>query len=244
MKKDCSSSPVRRKFSNAFTLLEVLISSAILVIMMILLIGIADHTTRLWSSGEQRRNAAREVRAGMEMMTDDLHSAVITTNPTTFVITKEEGGNGSTRIFFLVSHPEEKRNLRHEGDLCATGYFIASDPKETGKSSGIGNLYRFHTSGDLVVTAYREHKLQELYDTASLSNSLTTELLARNIVKLNVRRIEENSLSDPLLMISLSALGDGKVGTKSASLNDAHLYRCTTFLRLPPEREQHGTNDF
>lgn len=223
-----------RERSQAFTLLEVLVSSAILAIVMILLIGMADHTTRIWGQGERRRDASREVRAGLELLTEDLHSAVITTNPSTLVITTDKTETGGSRLFFLVSHPGEKRSIGNEGDLCATGYFIADDPTE----KGARNLYRFHASGAVVAQAFANNKLPELYASASLTNTTSTELLARHIVKLDVRRLDGESSSAGLLMISLSAAGNEKAGKNASPLREDQLLRYSTIIRLPPQWNQ------
>lgn len=219
---------------SAFTLLEVLVSSVILVIVMILLIGMADHTTRIWRDGECRRSAAREVRAGLEMITEDLHSAVITTNPASLTIVKEHHNDTGSQLFFLVSHPEEKRGTGNEGDLCAMGYFIAADPKALGQM----NLYRFHASGEAVAKAVEKGKLEELYSTACPTNFATTELLARHLQKLEICRIQGTSSSDKLMMISLFAPRDDKGrNPPSASREDQQLHY-STIVRLPPLREQ------
>ena len=225
--------------NGGFTLLEVLISSAILAVVMILLIGMANHTTSLWHRGERHRDASREVRAGLQMITEDLHSAVLTTNPATLDITPNHT-NGGSALFFLVSHPGEKQAADNEGDLCATGYFIAEDPRQ----QGVGNLYRFHASGASVTRAFEQNKLQALYASASLTNTATTELLARRLVKLDVRRVEGESTSGGLLMISLSTPRDGKAVKKDSTLQDEQLLRYSTIIRLPPQRELAGTNSF
>ncbi len=225
---------------GGFTLLEVLISSAILLIITILLIGMADHTTSLWHRGERSRDSSRELRAGLEMITEDLHSAVITTNPNTFVVSNETSLPGGSRLFFLVSHPGEKQSTDSKGDLSATGYFIAADPKIKGTS----NLYRFHAAGNIVSDALEKNKLQDLYQSANPTNAATTELLARRIVKLDVRRLEGKAVTDGLLLVSLSTLRNDRSTNNTAILREDQFFRYTTLLRLPPEREIPATNSF
>jgi hypothetical protein len=223
---------------GGFTLLEVLISSAILVVILILLIGMADHTASLWHRGEQNRDASREVRAGLELITEDLHSAVITTNPDTLILMNENSMPGGSRLFFLVSHPGEKLDTGNVGDLCATGYFIAADPK----SKGASNLYRFHATDPVVTRAIQENRLQALYQSANPTNAATTELLARRVMKLNVQRLEGNVTSGGLLLISLSIPRDERSGNNAVPLREDQLLRYTTLLRLPPQRGFATTN--
>ena len=226
-----------------FTLLELLVSSVILAFIITLLIGMADGSSRIWRDGERRREGSREARAGLEMITEDLHSAVILTNPVTLSVTKESGDREGSRIFFLVSHPGEKGQANNEGDLCATGYFVAQDPA---KSANL-NLYRFHVSGESVAKSLEKNRLGELYATATPENTATTELLARHIVRLDVLPIKRTSVE--MLMISIYALAgehaslmdsQARVSASTKERNERllkqGLQRYTTIVRLPPKR--------
>ena len=227
-----------------FTLPELLVSSAILVVIIILLVGMSDGASRLWRDGERRREALREARAGLEMITEDLHSAVITSNPATLYIKeeKDEEKPCGEALFLLVSHPSEKRQAGKEGDLCATGYFTAW---ERG-GEGIKNLYRFHASGKMVSTALEKGGLEGFYATASPENTISTEVLARNIVELDVHRIPETTTAAESLLITLSSIGgetarimasDPTAKERNERLLRRHLQRYSTIIRLPPKRE-------
>ena len=227
---------------GGFTLLELLVSSAILALIIVLLVGMADGVSRIWRDGERRREAVREARAGLEIITEDLHSAVITTNSATLLVKEEKGADHKTSLFFLTSHPSEKRHSGNEGDLCATGYFTAQDPD----GSGTRDLYRFHASGESVATALEHGKLEELYATASPENTSTTELLARHIVALDVHRVAGATASSGSVLIALSALGgetariiasDPQARERNERLLRQHLQRYSTIVRLPPMRE-------
>lgn len=226
-----------------FTLLELLVSSVILACIITLLIGMADGSSRIWRDGERRREASREARAGLEMITEDLHSAIILTNPATLRITNESGDLEGSRIFFLVSHPGEKREATHEGDLCATGYFVAQDPTKSGSL----NLYRFHASGEDVTKALEKNRLAELYAMATPENPATTELLARHIVRLDLLPMRRGSVE--MLMISIEALAGENAHLLNPKINlsamekdknkrllKQQLQRYTTIVRLPPKR--------
>ena len=182
-------SPLRSGSSNAFSLLEVLIASTVLALLIALLLGIVNGASSLWSNAEGRREAAREVREGLRMMAEDLHSSVITAEPETLLINDPElkvgdGKNPCKSLFLLVSHPRDQRHNGIKGDLCATGYFIAAAPE----GNGMRNLYRFHASGDDVANAYEAKTLSVLYATAAAGNR-NTELLARNITDLEIHPI-------------------------------------------------------
>jgi len=226
---------------EGFTLTEVLVSSAILAVLILLLLGMGDGVSKIWRDGEGRREALRELRASLQIITEDLHSAVITTNSDSLDIRKSEQ-ELSPGLFFLVSHPADRRHSEIKGDLCAVGYFLAADPKE----KGCTNLYRFHASGEPVCKAVEEDSLQDLYEKASPENAATTELLARNIVFFQIRSLPEQSTPPELLEVTLSAINtrtarliasDPKAGERNSRLLKEGLQRSTAIIHLPPYRE-------
>jgi prepilin-type N-terminal cleavage/methylation domain-containing protein len=226
---------------EGFTLTEVLVSSAILAVLILLLLGMGDGASKVWREGEGRREALRELRASLQIITEDLHSAVITTNSDSLDIRKPEQEQ-SSGLFFLVSHPADRRHSEIKGDLCAGGYFLAADPKE----NGCTNLYRFHAYGEPVSKAVEEDSLQELYGKASPENAATTELLARNIVFFQIHPLPEQSTPPELLEVTLSAINtrtarliasDPKAIERNGRLLREGLQRSTAIIHLPPCRE-------
>lgn len=170
--------------SGGFTLIEALLSAVILAGLMILLLTMADRTFTGWGDGQRRVEQLREARASLQMIGEDLRSAVITADPSALLIRKEKCGD---TLFLLVSHPHELRQPGIKGDLCAAGYFIAPDPAKSGER----NLYRFHASGDEVIRAVRDRSLETLYASAAPGKA-NTELLARNIAGLHLSPVLPN----------------------------------------------------
>jgi prepilin-type N-terminal cleavage/methylation domain-containing protein len=245
---------------NGFTLLEVLVSTVILSVLLLLLIGMTDGASRLWRDGEHRRESLREATAGLQMIAGDLRSAVLTSNPASLLIesshhgeeqtdvpspeTSEEVGN---KLFFLISHSPDHREIGTKGDLCAVGYFVERASHNKGPN-GVNNLYRFHVSGREVMDALEKDTLRALYARASPSDSRSTELLARNIVSLNVMPLDE-ALPGPhpeALSITIAAINGDTARLLSADpsakqRNDRlilrHLQRFSTIVHLPPIRD-------
>ena len=142
----------------AFTLLEVILSTAILAIFIIVLVGMSDGTYRIFGNAEGNREIGREARTGLQAITKDLRSAVLTSDPTTLSISEEKQdkqGNNGESLFFLVSQPQEKQGSGNNGDLCVKGYFISTDPHE-----GTRNLYRFQLSGREAQEAFESGHLK------------------------------------------------------------------------------------
>jgi len=233
-----------KRSGGGFTLLEVLLASAILCILVILLLWMGNAGLRFWRDGEQRRESLREARAAFQILTEDLHSAVITTNPESLMINQGTpiSENETSQLFFLVSHPADRRDSTIRGDLCATGYFLAKDPHGVGSR----NLYRFHVSGDRVAIAVEENHLGSLYAEAAPTNESTTELLAHNIIGFQITELPAHAEPPEALEITLYAINgstesllaaDPGAKERNERLLKTHLQRYSTTVHLPPLRE-------
>ena len=63
----------------AFTLIEVLVSVAIIVVMLGFLVGVMDQTTRVWANASAKVEQFREARTGFERVTSRLSQATLNT---------------------------------------------------------------------------------------------------------------------------------------------------------------------
>jgi type II secretory pathway component PulJ len=236
--------PIGRTRSKAFTLLEVLLSGVILAGLMVLLLAMVNRTFALWGDGQRRREQQREAQSSLRMIGEDLRSAVIVTNNPASLLIRSEKGNDT--LFFLVSHPEDRRLPGIKGDLCAAGYFTAADPSGKGER----NLYRFHASGEAVARAVEDHSLEQLYATA-IPGKANTELLARDIASLQLSPIPPTRqlMRPEALHVSVTALNGREM--RMAMQGDAARQPLESLLRrkgttfssvinLPPFREFAG----
>lgn len=231
---------VQERNRGGFTLVEVLVSSAILLVLAVLLLGMSHSATKFWSDSEGRREALRELQSSLQIMTEDLHSAVITQGGDDFQVRHPEEKDQS--LFFLVSHHAHRRDPDTRGDLCAVGYFLAQSPKEHGSM----NLYRFHAAGESVSKAVESHSLDSLYNQAWAQNPGQTELLGRNVVSLRVRRVPELTASADLLEIILTAINsktarllasDPAAAERNIRILKERELKASALVRLPPCRE-------
>jgi prepilin-type N-terminal cleavage/methylation domain-containing protein len=230
-----------KRSQGGFTLLEVLISSAILLGLLALLLGACEGTARFWNHAERRRAPLREAGAALRLIDHDLISAAVTPDPSSLLIKKESSGDDS--VFFLVSHPSDHRPDTAIGDLCATGYFLAPSPTQQGER----DLYRFHASGPEVVDAVLSKKLSDLYDKATPATT-NTELLARHVAELSIHPIIIASLPahPAALEVSITTV-DGNTdqllcGQRPSQSSREELLkrngaRLSTLVSLPPVRE-------
>lgn len=224
--------PRRHHESSAFTLIEVLTGTLILSLLVLLLLGMSDGVARLWSQGEIGREATREARAALMMMTEDLHSAVLTTNRDSLII---RTNGGSQSLCFLVAHPEEKRDSSTAGDLCAVGYFLSP-----GKSPGTTDLLRFHVPPRDVAEALRHHSLGDLFTRAASAGNTHSELLAEKIVRMEFAERDGDSWPPEFLVISVGFTGSRtpplRAGEEDPKKTRRHLKDFMTTVRLPPLR--------
>jgi type II secretory pathway pseudopilin PulG len=230
-----------RRKRGGFTLLEVLLSAVILGGLTILLLAMANRTFTLWGDGEQRRKHQREAQASLRMIGEDLRSAVIIPDDKdSLMIRPEKTGNS---LFFLVSHPTERRQPGIKGDLCVSGYFTAPDPL----GNGGRNLYRFHASGDEVIQAIQDRSLEKLYDSAAPGKP-NTELLARDIAELHLSPVFPNHSGKypEALYVTVTALnrsdmqkimGDEADRQSIESLLGKRGTSLSSLITLPPARE-------
>jgi uncharacterized protein (TIGR02599 family) len=70
---------IRRRRTAAFTLVEVLVSSAIVVVMVGFLLTVTDQTARIWTSTAAKVEQFREARSGFERVTTRLAQATLNT---------------------------------------------------------------------------------------------------------------------------------------------------------------------
>jgi len=107
----------------AFTLVEVLVASAVLGIVMAILLGTLSTSTVLWRNTEGKLSADREGRAAELLFTQDVANAVMTTNMSTWPLV--EGG----AIRFLTTKPlDYQDNSVDTGDICLVEYSV--DPND------------------------------------------------------------------------------------------------------------------
>jgi prepilin-type N-terminal cleavage/methylation domain-containing protein len=116
---------------GAFTLLEMLVSVSVLALIVVVLTGMFDQTSRIWSQGESSNARRRSARAVADFIAADLRGAAIP------VSGRETSGRGNLQ--FVVNPSQISANYRFPhtffwqapvasdtslGDLAEVGYFI------------------------------------------------------------------------------------------------------------------------
>jgi len=229
---------------NAFSLVELLVSMAVLSTMMLLLFGFFDQATKAWQNSEKKIDAFREARAALYYLKRDLQAMVVTDeipwlyydDPQT---TPEISYSGAIRspdtygdaIFFISNQPtnaqDPSENLTSH---CAIGYYLAYSPDPGHMGGGISSykLYRYFKSSG---TTWNENGTQGLFAALDTSAPLFLaaegrfggdEVIARYITDFFIRPMQLDALTgnlEPLENETGGPLSDGEVFSKPKFMN-------------------------
>ncbi len=106
--------------SHGFSLLEVLVASAVLAIVLAVLLGTLTTSLSLWRNTEGKLYSDREARAAELLIAQDLSSVVMPANPDLWP--RVDDGT----LQFLVSKPEDYQGEGEVGDVCFVEYSVDS----------------------------------------------------------------------------------------------------------------------
>lgn len=110
----------RRSGPSAFSLLEVLVASAVLAIVMAVLLGTLSTSLGLWRTTESKLTADREARAAELLIAQDLANIVLP--PGTDLWPRTNDGY----LQFLTKKPRDYQPAEgnNVGDLCFVEYYV------------------------------------------------------------------------------------------------------------------------
>lgn len=105
--------------TGGFSLLEVLVASAVLAIVMSVMLGTLTTSLNLWRSTESKLSADREARAGELLMVQDLASVVVPTNRNLWPRVQQ----GSLQ-FLTLKPADYQAGSGDIGDVCFVEYSV------------------------------------------------------------------------------------------------------------------------
>lgn len=183
---------------HAFTMIELLVAMTVLALLIVMLMGLVDSSTKLWRENENRVDSFREARAAMGIISRDLGNIVSTSNTNYFLVNefdrqqqiqsqlKTTNLNGV--MYFLAGMPKSAQSGDNRGNICQVGYFMAF-----GKNSAFGgsatnmNLYRFFVESDDTFQAMTNQTNERVFGgNLNLETDDRVELLARNVVRFSI----------------------------------------------------------
>lgn len=153
----------RNPWRTGFSLLELLVASAVLSFFVIMLFAVLQQTSSAWNTAENRMDANREARAALNIIGRDLSMMLTGDGDGRVYLNAEDDPEVSLSgapppaelgdtFFFLATLPGRAQEPSgNRSDLCMVGYYLswsAAGPV------GVGyNLYRFLRSSDETVDA-------------------------------------------------------------------------------------------
>jgi len=198
----------------AFTLVELLVATAITSILILGMTGIFDQSMKAWRLSSRRADAEREVRAALSQIERDLSCLVVNSNtpiylnitatnrvsiPNPFRLNMppnsgplgQDWVNVSQTLFFATA---DRSRTNQQGDLASVGYFVAWDTNSNG-TNGAWNFYRrYQRPADLYTALLARLALTNLSASSvgpyHLNSLPAPELLAANVLNFWVQFVE------------------------------------------------------
>lgn len=128
---------------RAFTVLEVLIATAILSVIMLVLFNIFNMASSTWINGEAVIYRNSSARLALDMINREMSQAVITTNTAASLYTNCVRFVGTpTGVYFTIPIPPA---WGYASDLAQVGYHFSSPPALAGVPTGVTNMIRSYT---------------------------------------------------------------------------------------------------
>jgi hypothetical protein len=157
---------------SAFTILELLVSSAILGIVMFVMLAAVDTGMRLWKTTQDRITVDREARAAFSIIAEDLKNMVNPLEPLPQPVFRDPSGGDGVFMEFLVRKPLDYQTQNSTaqsanfGDVCYVRYSFRN-----------GRVYRAFADSEPTFNALRNEQYP---------GNAPEELLAMNILRVNV----------------------------------------------------------
>jgi len=127
---------LHRLSSSGFTLLEVLVASAILGVVMLVLLNTLSTSMSLWRNTEAKAASDREARASGLLLAQDLSSVVMLANSNLWprILTARVGGANTIVLQFLTAKPADYQTSPDDtGDVCYVEYAVLPSTNASGR---------------------------------------------------------------------------------------------------------------
>ncbi len=228
---------VKRSY-RGFSLLEILVSTAILTIMMVLLFSFFDQATTAWQRTEKKVDAYREARAAFYYLKRDFQTMVVQNDITwlyyndpavtpeiTFTGAPRSPANHGDAVFFISTQPAGSQDPgQNTSSQCAVGYYLAYSPDNGTLGTGTSSykLYRYFKSSDSIWNQTgTEGIFPRLTTNAPLfpaagATSAGDEVISRYITDFFIRPMEIDALTGKPKLMTLT---DGEQNIKPAYLD-------------------------
>lgn len=218
---------IRARSAQGFTLIEILVASAVMALLVGLVITITSQVLNVWNRSGGRLSANQEARIAMELLTQDLETAIFRNRRSAaddsewfFLENSVISGSVHTVALNLFS-PALDRPSGQPGDICAITYELRLVNPITGDevplSAAPGQQVQFVLYRQLI-------EPQETFDNLlggpiTWGNISPDDYLVGNIVEFNIRLFRANGeeiITNPFIF-------DGLPGTPVPAFADIKL---------------------
>jgi prepilin-type N-terminal cleavage/methylation domain-containing protein len=244
--------PTVSEARSAFSLLEVLVASAILGVVMMVLLSTLSTSLSLWRNTESKAIADREARAAELLIAQDLANVVMATNPSLWP--RVVGSGPGAALQFLTLKPREYQEAGDSGDVCFVEYRVSLETASLQRSflgsaatySNILKKGQFPQPGGSAAPQLLAGNLLANNRDAVRGLAIQSEAATNNFIILNTNllpltgsystnnrpaAVEVNfAVTDPDTLRNTSLLGN-----PNYILRNAGLYSFRSFLPPPPE---------
>lgn len=130
--------------TSAFTLIELMVSMAILGLIMVMLFSIFEQINKAWLKGENRVETFTQARATLDFLSRELSQAVATPKITFY--------GDTNKVYFIAPVNTDPAN---QADLCEVGYEYESVDTGSGKPTlKITRRLTLPTAANVAVNSY------------------------------------------------------------------------------------------
>lgn len=205
---------MKNKAKRAFTLIEIMVATVIMVVLVGLVIQITSEVLKVWSRSSGKLAANAEARIAMDIITQDLETAVFRNNGQQWLRVQgpeTTGGKYDGDTVSLKFFSPALDRPTGPGDICAIGYRLSYKQSYTG-GPNVYALYRMIVDPELTFNSYMgsssaASRPQESLTSALWADDLITadeNYLVSNIVGFKVLVYED----DPSVAVSVPVNAD------------------------------------
>jgi prepilin-type N-terminal cleavage/methylation domain-containing protein len=226
MKNKLSSPTATRK--SAFTLIEIMVATVVMVILVGLVIQITSEVLKVWNRSSGKLSANAEARIAMELLSQDLETAVFRNNGLQWLRAEDAtlngpGGSTPATVALRLFTPAADRDMSLPGDICAVAYSLdyknAVDGTDTDDRSFV--LYRMLVQPPTTFDNLLGEAVQATLPSAGANNWGTNSIqgteganyLVSNIVNFEIDFHVQDDASPPVTEVPNNTIYGGSDAT-------------------------------
>ncbi|MDQ8194706.1 prepilin-type N-terminal cleavage/methylation domain-containing protein [Coraliomargarita sp. SDUM461004] len=134
------------KSARGFTLIEIMVATVIMVVLVGLVIQITSEVLKVWNRSSGKLSANAEARIAMELLTQDLETAVLRNNDQQWLRVESPQNPGGPyedqTVALKLFSPALDRDESSAGDICGIAYRLFYQPAYDGATDNVYALYR------------------------------------------------------------------------------------------------------